>query len=121
LKQKDFEVTSFVIILVVGLWIGLNYSNEKRVACTTDAMLCPDGSAVGRTSPDCTFPECPQLKVKLYYYNSENDKDETGNIKCSRDGLVSVERTITKTKTPIQDTIKLLLEGKINEERRQRN
>ncbi|HWB80210.1 MAG TPA: hypothetical protein VG755_34830 [Nannocystaceae bacterium] len=27
--------------------------------CTRDAKLCPDGSAVGRTGPDCTFPPCP--------------------------------------------------------------
>jgi len=26
-------------------------------------------------------------KVFLYYYNSENDKDEEGNIMCSRKGL----------------------------------
>jgi len=28
------------------------------IACTQDAMLCPDGSYVGRTGPDCEF-ECP--------------------------------------------------------------
>jgi len=27
--------------------------------CTRDAQLCPDGSAVGRTGPDCSFPPCP--------------------------------------------------------------
>lgn len=53
-------------------------------------------------------------KVSLYYYNPEKDKDEKGNIKCSRDGLVSIEREILATKTPIQDTIKLLLKGKEN-------
>jgi len=52
--------------------------------------------------------------VKLYYYNPEKDKDESGNIQCSRDGLVSVEREIPITKTPIQDTIKLLLKGQEN-------
>lgn len=58
--------------------------------------------------------------VKLYYYNSEIDKDESGNILCSKKGLVSVERKIPLTKTPIQDTIRLLLLGKLtNEERTQ--
>lgn len=52
--------------------------------------------------------------VKLYYYDQEKDKDGTGNIKCSRDGLVAIEREIPVTKTPIQDTIKLLLKGKEN-------
>jgi uncharacterized protein YraI len=27
-------------------------------ACTRDAMVCPDGSTVGRTGPDCAF-RCP--------------------------------------------------------------
>jgi hypothetical protein len=31
-------------------------------ACPADAMLCPDGSAVGRTGPNCTFPPCPEAK-----------------------------------------------------------
>lgn len=28
-------------------------------ACTEEAKLCPDGSAVGRTGPDCAFAPCP--------------------------------------------------------------
>ena len=54
-------------------------------------------------------------QVKLFYYNPEKDKDESGNIKCSRDGLVAVEREILISQTPIQDTIRLLLEGKLTE------
>lgn len=29
------------------------------VACTMDAKVCPDGSAVGRTGPNCEFAKCP--------------------------------------------------------------
>ncbi|MDB5194174.1 MAG: protein of unknown function with transrane region [Parcubacteria group bacterium] len=29
------------------------------VACTMEAKLCPDGSYVGRTGPDCAFSACP--------------------------------------------------------------
>jgi hypothetical protein len=28
------------------------------VACTMDAKICPDGSAVGRTGPNCEFALC---------------------------------------------------------------
>ncbi|MFH0737478.1 MAG: hypothetical protein V1827_02180 [Candidatus Micrarchaeota archaeon] len=31
------------------------------VACTADAKICSDGSAVGRVPPDCEFAPCPQL------------------------------------------------------------
>jgi len=66
------------------------------------------------------FEAIPLKKVLLYYYNPEKDKDENGNIKCSRDGLVSVEREIAVSQTPIQDTINLLLEGKLKPEEKQR-
>lgn len=29
-------------------------------ACTMDAKICPDGSAVGRSGPDCEFAPCPE-------------------------------------------------------------
>lgn len=29
-------------------------------ACTLEAKICPDGTAVGRTGPNCEFEECPQ-------------------------------------------------------------
>ncbi|GBD34310.1 hypothetical protein HRbin35_00020 [bacterium HR35] len=60
------------------------------------------------------FEEIKYQKVLLYYYNPEKDKDENGNIKCSEDGLVAIEREIPLSQTPIQDTIKLLLRGKEN-------
>jgi len=30
------------------------------IACTQEAMICPDGSAVGRVGPNCEFAPCPQ-------------------------------------------------------------
>lgn len=30
-----------------------------KKACTMEAKLCPDGSAVGRTGPNCEFAPCP--------------------------------------------------------------
>lgn len=61
--------------------------------------------------------EEPSLRtVLLYYYNPSLDQDETGNLKCSLDGLVSLERKIPITISPIQDTLQLLLEGNLSEE-----
>jgi hypothetical protein len=56
--------------------------------------------------------------VFLYYYNPDLDKDESGNILCSRAGLVKIERKISLTQTPIQDAIHLLLKGEITQEER---
>lgn len=52
--------------------------------------------------------------IKLYYYNPDKDKDASGNILCSDKGLVAVTRTIPRTTTPIQDTIRLLIKGELN-------
>ena len=54
--------------------------------------------------------------VKLYYYDPERDKDTEGNILCSAPGLVSVNRQIPRTQTPLADTIKLLLKGELTAE-----
>ncbi len=33
--------------------------NDLGIACTEEAMMCPDGSAVGRSGPYCQFAPCP--------------------------------------------------------------
>lgn len=33
--------------------------DDQGVACTEEAKICPDGSAVGREGPNCEFPDCP--------------------------------------------------------------
>jgi len=38
---------------------------DKPVACTQEAMLCPDGSYVSRTGPNCEFAACPQPPQEL--------------------------------------------------------
>lgn len=65
-------IAGIVLILVVGL-AGFLYRNiEERtggpaqpVACTMEAKLCPDGSAVGRSGPDCAFAPCALPNVEL--------------------------------------------------------
>lgn len=34
----------------------------NETACTMEAKLCPDGSAVGRVGPSCEFAPCPGTK-----------------------------------------------------------
>jgi hypothetical protein len=67
-----------VLVLVLGVG-GFLYRNEVErpladvsattggsgAACTQDAKICPDGSAVGRTAPNCTFAVCPPPNAEL--------------------------------------------------------
>lgn len=52
--QEATENTSTIIVTKVG----------GQVACTQEAKLCPDGSAVGRTGPNCEFAPCPVVNPK---------------------------------------------------------
>ena len=50
------------VLLVLGaiLFFGNLYTvSAQGTACTQEAKICPDGSAVGRTGPDCAFAACP--------------------------------------------------------------
>jgi len=54
--------------------------------------------------------------VSLYYYNPDKDIDEHGNVKCSKDGLVSVSRSIPSGTNAIRDAITLLIKGELTAE-----
>lgn len=69
-----------IIIVVLGLLLVIGgvvlWTQNKDIApiterpseyCTMDAMICPDGSTVGRTGPDCQFvcPELPQVPADI--------------------------------------------------------
>lgn len=41
-----------------------NVEEEGLIACTLDAKVCPDGSTVGRTAPDCEFRKCPKIPIQ---------------------------------------------------------
>lgn len=119
MKNLFVITVGILVLIIIGAGVfSISPKQPKQIACTEEAKICPDGSAVGRTGPNCEFAPCPEAKartVKLYYYNPALDQDKTGNILCSRKGLVAVERKIPISKTPIQDTIKLLLLGELTD------
>lgn len=49
-------------LLVAGI-VAIQFFRGQRtpVACTLEAKLCPDGSAVGRIGPSCEFAPCPTV------------------------------------------------------------
>ena len=49
-----------VVVVLTGIYIFSNSPAEApTIACTLEAKICPDGSAVGRTGPNCEFTPCP--------------------------------------------------------------
>jgi hypothetical protein len=43
--------------------LGYCIREAKSAACPEDAKLCPDGTAVSRTGPNCEFPPCPSVEM----------------------------------------------------------
>ncbi|MFA6095490.1 MAG: hypothetical protein WC767_01475 [Candidatus Paceibacterota bacterium] len=67
------KTTAWILIILVAIVGAYFYFTRdsgpeegivaSQVACTTEARICPDGSSVGRTGPDCTFAACPEPVV----------------------------------------------------------
>jgi len=57
--------------------VPLPVNPDDGIACTMDAMLCPDGSYVGRTGANCEFvcPPAPEVPADLQsHINDKADK-----------------------------------------------
>lgn len=65
-------VVAIGAVLTRGYFLYQNLINsQKPVACTMDAKVCPDGSAVGRTAPKCEFAPCPDYTVGWNYADNK--------------------------------------------------
>jgi hypothetical protein len=53
----------FVVLLFVLPRHPAVPGDSEGVACTMEAKICPDGSSVGRTGPNCEFAPCPTPKA----------------------------------------------------------
>jgi len=87
---------SFAGFLNYTLWqlnkAPQNINQPEQIACTMEAKLCPDGSAVGRSGPNCEFSPCPEeadsggdVKLMTCYDRGDlNGRDEEP-IPCRQD------------------------------------
>lgn len=65
-------IAGVVLIFVVGVGAFLYRNVVERpgtgapeTACTMEAKVCPDGTAVGRTGPSCSFAPCMLPNVEI--------------------------------------------------------
>lgn len=66
-------IAGIVLVVVVGVGAFVYRNTMERplgegggnVACTMEARICPDGSAVGRQGPNCEFAACPAPNVEV--------------------------------------------------------
>lgn len=62
--MKNIVIILVILLVIAGLVYYFTGSDNslpggEQIACTMDARVCPDGSYVGRTGPNCEFAACP--------------------------------------------------------------
>ena len=68
-----------IVVACVLLFAGTYGSqNSSPVACTLEAKICPDGSYVGRTGPNCEFEKCTVVK----------QTNKTEDVFCTMDAKI---------------------------------
>jgi hypothetical protein len=71
MKRAIIIAFGIVIIIAAGVAVKERYFAHERgydwtvggpqpQPCTMEAKVCPDGTTVGRTGPNCEFPSCPK-------------------------------------------------------------
>jgi len=74
-KKLAIQISIGVLIIIVILVVMAALIGKRQVknapgnvvppgktrACTEEAKLCPDGTSVGRTGPNCDFAPCPNM------------------------------------------------------------
>ena len=76
----------FVLAAVAAWFFLFAPRGAGPVACTQEAKLCSDGSAVGRTGPNCEFAACPDTG------NNSGNGGGGGNVQTS--GIVKGKGSI---------------------------
>ncbi len=65
-KLRQTFLLFVAAILIVGAILIYTVAkrplpSERGTHCSADAQLCPDGSYVIRTGPNCEFADCPSI------------------------------------------------------------
>ena len=60
MKSKVIIFFSILAIIIIAGAVIQKFSTLQttETACTEEALMCPDGSAVGRSGPECVFSAC---------------------------------------------------------------
>lgn len=75
MKNRIIGAIAIVVVVGIGAYVVKILSAPTGpVACTMEAKICPDGSAVGRSGPKCEFAPCP---VQTSYRSAVYDIDGT--------------------------------------------
>jgi hypothetical protein len=97
------------IIIVSGISVGLLLNNlsienqngegpskpQEPYVCSADAKMCPDGSYVGRTGPNCEFTVCPMSTT------SATVRTTLGQVMTGLNVSITPKEIISDSRCPI--------------------
>jgi hypothetical protein len=64
MKTYALIIGSVLALCVIGFWaVGFITPKSDGLMCTAEERLCPDGSYIGRTGPNCAFAACPDTSA----------------------------------------------------------
>ena len=80
--KRTYIISALVLgLILIGGAVALAYRamnvKDQAVACTEEAMVCPDGSSVARTGPNCEFAACPSVPVTTTTQTTTTEKELT--------------------------------------------
>ncbi|OGK19853.1 hypothetical protein A3C23_04070 [Candidatus Roizmanbacteria bacterium RIFCSPHIGHO2_02_FULL_37_13b] len=71
--SKIMALILFILLPIISFLWGMKYQRmlngevsnfPVQKACTMEAKICPNGTAVGRSGPNCEFNPCPIVKTE---------------------------------------------------------
>jgi len=108
--MKKILVGLFSVLMLFGLSACDVQENEQENIPAEDQHL---NAEIEVFEPE---QEPEKVKVSLYYYNIEKDKEIAESIPCSAAAVLPVEREISESLNVPAATLRLLLKGEITEE-----
>jgi hypothetical protein len=100
--MKKLIITLGLIVIVgssLVFLLGLKNNPPKidrPVACTVEAKICPDGSAVGRSGPKCEFAKCPDASTKSDVVLSVGQTGNAGGVQITLNEILEDSRCPAK-------------------------
>jgi len=104
----------FLLLILVGVggfYLGKNSSKQNlpqvqvtptakpiRITCTLEAKICPDGSSVGRTGPNCEFAPCPITTPFPTQIIQISPTSNTTHYVCPQNGWIDCMPILTEEK-----------------------
>lgn len=79
MKHKSYIISAvFLFFCAIVIFYLYNTNNiarqeEETVMCTMDALICPDGSGVGRSGKDCVFSPCPNGNLFIGEFQQDSN------------------------------------------------